>query len=256
MRRISVIGIGAGDPEHVTVQAVRVMNEVDVFFVLEKGRAKDGLVRLRREVLQRYVDHPHRVVEATDPDRDRRPAAYEAEIADWHEARAEIYERLLLEELADGQHGAFLVWGDPALYDSTLRVLARVRERGRVDVEHDVVPGITSVQSLAARHRIPLNRIGGSVHVTTGRRLARGEAAGEDDVVVMLDSGNAFADLTGEEEADTEIYWGAYVGSADEILVSGRVQDVADEIVRTRAAARERIGWVMDTYLLRRRPGR
>ena len=43
MRTIYVIGIGAGDPEHLTVQAIAAMNRVDVFFIIDKGAAKDDL---------------------------------------------------------------------------------------------------------------------------------------------------------------------------------------------------------------------
>ena len=72
---------------------------------------------------------------------------------------------------------------------------------------------------------------------------------GDGDVVVMLDASNAFDAV---EDRDTEIYWGAYVGTEHEILVSGRLCDVAEEIIRRRAEARERHGWIMDVYLLRR----
>jgi precorrin-6A synthase len=48
------------------------------------------------------------------------------------------------------------------------------------------------------------------------------------------------------------IYWGAYLGTPDEILVSGPLAEVAEEIRRVRAEARERKGWMFDTYLLRR----
>ena len=51
-----------------------------------------------------------------------------------------------------------------------------------------------------------------------------------------------------------EIFWGAFLGSADEILITGPLDDVADEIVRVRAEARLRKGWMFDTYLLRRLP--
>jgi precorrin-6A synthase len=53
MRRLLVIGIGAGNPEHVTVEAVKALNEVDVFFVIEKRAATDDLVRLRTEICER-----------------------------------------------------------------------------------------------------------------------------------------------------------------------------------------------------------
>ncbi|MBO0222908.1 hypothetical protein J0689_26885, partial [Vibrio parahaemolyticus] len=82
--------------------------------------------------------------------RDRRPADYGVAVEDWHAARAALYESLIAEHLDEGERGAFLVWGDPSLYDSTLRILERVLARGRVAFTHDVIPGITSVQALAA----------------------------------------------------------------------------------------------------------
>ena len=116
-----------------------------------------------------------------------------------------------------------------------------------VAFELDVIPGITSVQALAARHRIALNRIGGPVHITTGRQLAKGMSG--DDVVVMLDGDCAFKTV---KDGNVDIYWGAYVGTADEILVAGRLAERSAEIERVRAEARARHGWIMDTYLLRK----
>jgi precorrin-6A synthase len=251
MRRLLVIGIGAGDPEHVTVQAIRAMNSADVFFVVEKRGETAELERLREEVIARYVepDRSFCTVALPDPRRDRGATAYEAAVDDWRGRRAEVWESALARELPDGGCGAFLVWGDPALYDSTIAVVDDIRSRGRVELEHEVVPGISSVQALAARHRAPLNRVGGAVQITTGRRLAAGFPDGVDDVVVMLDADCAFTRFADDE---MEILWGAYVGTPDEILIAGRVGDVAADIVRTRREARERKGWVMDTYLLRR----
>ncbi|HEV7973123.1 precorrin-6A synthase (deacetylating) [Amycolatopsis sp.] len=248
MRKIFVIGIGAGDPEHVTVQAINRLNEVDVFFVLTKGSEKQDLVRLRQEILERYVKEPaYRVVEARDPDRDRTPANYETAVTDWHRLRTDVYERMIRDELADGQRGAFLVWGDPALYDSTITLVDAVLARKNVEFGYDVIPGVSSLSVLAAQHRTAFNRIGKPVQITTGRRLAEGFPADADDVLVMLDANNTFTKFP-----DMDVFWGAYLGTPDEILVSGKVSDVADEIVTRRAEARERKGWIMDTYLLRR----
>lgn len=244
-----MIGMGAGDPEHLTVQAINALNELDVCFVIDKPGERQDLVRLRREICDTYIDGHYRVVEVRDPARDRTAVAYSDAVEDWRSRRANVWEALIRDELADGDCGGFLVWGDPALYDSTLAVLEEILARGGVEFEHEVIPGISSVQALAARHRIPLNRVGRPIHITTGRRLSEGFPADADDVVVMLDAGCAFQDV---DDGETEIYWGAYVGTEDEILVAGRLCDVAGEIVRVRAEARERKGWVMDTYLLRR----
>ncbi|MER7677200.1 MULTISPECIES: precorrin-6A synthase (deacetylating) [unclassified Streptomyces] len=254
MRKIHVIGIGAGDPDQLTLQAVKALRSTDVFFVLGKGETKADLVRLRRDILDAHLPGgAYRLVEARDPERDRAAdgAAYSPAVGDWRSARADICQRLITEELGEDESGAFLVWGDPALYDSTLGILEEILDRGAVAFTYDVVPGISSVSALVARHRTGLNRVAGPVQITTGRRLAEGLPDGVDDVVVMLDAHQAFRRYAGE---DIDIYWGAYIGTPDEILVSGPIAEAAPRIERLRAEARERKGWIMDTYLLRRRP--
>ncbi|MFF2851045.1 precorrin-6A synthase (deacetylating) [Streptomyces sp. NPDC058001] len=256
MRKIQVIGIGAGDPDHLTLQALKALRSSTVFFLLDKGEEKSDLVRLRRDILETHLPDPatYRLVEARDPDRDRRAdgAAYSPAVGDWRSRRADLYERLIADELGDDESGAFLVWGDPALYDSTVGILDEVLDRGAVTFTYDVVPGISSVSALVARHRTGLNRVARPVQITTGRRLAEGFPEGVDDVVVMLDAHQAFRHHTDE---DLYIYWGAYIGTPDEILVSGPLAEAGPRIEQVRAEARERKGWIMDTYLLRRHPG-
>lgn len=250
MMEMKVIGVGAGDPDHVTVQAVKALNQVDVFFVLDKGEVKQELVDLRAEILRRHAgEREYRVVFGQDPERDRSSDAYVESVDDWRRRRADVCADLIATELKDGQVGAFLVWGDPSLYDSTLAILDDILDRGELTFEIEVIPGISSVSTLAARHRVSLNQVGRPIQVTTGRRLAKSWPDDVDDVVVMLDAQTAFTQHT---DQDAEIYWGAYLGTPDELLVAGRLAEVADQIVEVRAEARSRKGWIMDTYLLRR----
>jgi len=251
MKKVFIIGIGAGNPDYVTVQAINALNKVDVFFIMDKGHEKEDLMRLRREICERYIKgKPYRTVETTDPQRDRTASSYEPAVQAWHEQRAVIYERLIGEELGDDECGAFLVWGDPSLYDSTLRIIDQIVARGTVAFEYEVIPGISAIQALAARHRIALNRIGRSIRITTGRKIAEGLPNNIDDVIVMLDADCSFKAVAG---SDVDIYWGAYIGTQDEILVSGNLRELMHDIERMRAEAKARKGWVMDTYLLRRR---
>jgi len=251
MRKILVIGIGAGNPDYLTMQAVKALNEAKVFFVADKGEVKDELVQLRREICERYIDgDDYRFFELPDPERDRTTSAYKAAVAQWHAERAEQYEAMFLSELDEDGVGAFLVWGDPALYDSTLRVIDQIIARGNVEFSYEVIPGITSLQALAAQHRIPFNRIGEPIHITTGRRL-REEIPASPDVLIMLDAHFAAAEVAANLPEKTDIYWGAYLGTADETLISGPLAEKAEEILRTRAELRERKGWIMDSYLLR-----
>lgn len=250
VRRLLIIGIGAGDPDHVTIQAVKALNAFDVLFVVTKD-GPDDLVDLRRRVVGRHrTAGPHRTVELADPPRPWREAPdYEPAVRRWREQRVDLWEAAIGEHLAGGETGAFLVWGDPSLYESTLAVVQEIVARGREELEHEVIPGVSSIHALTARHRIPLNRVGRAVQITPARLLAEGLPEGVDDVVVMLDAQATFATLPAE---GIDIYWGAFLGTGDEILISGRLCDTAQEIARVREEAKARKGWMFDTYLLRR----
>lgn len=247
MKDLLLIGIGAGDPRQVTYEAVDSLRSASVFFVLDKGDDKDELVRLRKAILQRYrPEGGYRLVPVVDPLRDGQADDYLGAVQHWHRQRAALYARLIEEEIGDGETGAFLLWGEPTLYDSTLRILDLVREQG-VTLRLQVIPGISSVQALAARHQVPLNRIGEPLTVLPGRRLA-GQGA-IDNVVVMLDGQCVFAGL---DDPALTIYWGAYLGTEDEVLIAGPLQAVKARILEVRERERARKGWIMDTYLLRR----
>ena len=237
MKTILIIGIGAGDPDYLTVQAVKALNRVDVLFLMDKGPAKTKLRGLREEICRRHIapGRQYRLVEAPSPPRDTRPADYLASVDELNAAKQAVFERMIESEMKDGETAGILVWGDPMLYDSTIR-----------NIEALVATG---------RHRIPLNRIAEPVALTTGRKLTDGFPADIDSVAVLLDGEDTYRRFANAEAyGDVEIYWGAYLGTPDEILISGRLSDVADEIHRRRHEARQANGWIMDTYLMRRRP--
>jgi precorrin-6A synthase len=253
MKKLLIIGIGAGNPDYVTIQAVNALNEVDVFFIMDKGAEKAKLTELRREICRRHIKgDDYRFVDATSPEWDRKSADYLSTVDDLNRDKQAVFERLIAVELKDGECGAFLIWGDPALYDSTIRIVETIAAHGDHQFEYEVIPGISSVQALAARHKTTLNRIGGSIGITTGRKLAQGLPDDMDSIVVMLDGNNTYKQFADQE---LDIYWGAYLGTPDEILVSGKLKDVAEEIERLRAEARQKNGWIMDTYLLRKSGG-
>ncbi|MEV4615908.1 precorrin-6A synthase (deacetylating) [Kitasatospora sp. NPDC049258] len=249
MQQILVIGIGAGDPDHLTLQAAKALARTDVFFILDKNEERQDMIRLRRQILAEHAKPDHRVVGVPDAERDRTTPAYTAAVDDWRRRRADLVEGLLAEHLGQQETGAFLVWGDPSLYDSVIAVVEEVLARGAATFEYEVIPGISSVSALAARHRTTLTRVGRPVQITTGRRLAQGFPEGVDDVVVMLDGRAAFTEIDPE---GLEIFYGAYLGTPDEILAAGPLAEAAPRIRELREQARERKGWIMDSYLLRR----
>lgn len=253
-RELLLIGIGAGDPEWVTFEAAGAIEALDVLFVVLKERDKDELVEARRTVIERHrsAGRPLRTIELVDPPRPWRSADdYDAAVARWRSQRLDQWGAAVAAELGDGEAGGFLVWGDPGLYESTLAIVDELVEaQSGEGLTRRVIPGISSVHALTARHAIPLNRQGRAVQITPARLLADGMPEGVDDVVVMLDGKLTFAAI---DPAGLDIYWGAYLGTPDELLICGDLAEVRDDIQQVRADATRRKGWMFDTYLLRRR---
>ena len=255
-RRVWVVGIGSGGLDQITVEAVHALQAADYALAAVKsapagaeGLPTDPLFARREVLLGRHAPNVE-LVGVPDPERERSSSStsthgdYRGVVLDWHEARAAAWEQAMAERPGDV---AIPVWGDPAFYDSTLRILERIRERGRLDLDVQVLPGISALQVLAARHRLVLHEIGGTVTVTTGRRLQEVVAGGVDNVLVMLNS-----DLPIDDLADWHIWWGGNLGDAGETVVAGRVGDVLPELRAHREWLRDEHGWVMDIYLLRR----
>jgi len=254
VREIKVIGVGAGSPGHLTQEAIAALRAVDVFLVADKGSVKDELVAVRRAICEEFIDgiegEDYRFLTVPDPvrgpDAERNDTAYASGVADWHAARADRYAEVIA-ALPTHDVVGFLVWGDPAFYDSTIRVVDAIGER--LPISTHVVPGISAFQVLAAAHGIVMHAVGQPVHITTGRRLMAEWSPDLGAVVVMLDGHLACQGLV-ERAPDLTIHWGAYLGLPQQTLRSGQLADVINEIVAVRAELRAEHGWLMDVYLL------
>lgn len=243
MITLTLIGIGTGNPDHLTLQAVRALNAADLVLLPRKGEDKADLADLRRQILTQVLTAPVPVAEYDVPLRADQPD-YLGAVQDWHDAIARAWVDAMASHLPQGGTVALMVWGDPSLYDSTLRIAARLPE-----LTVKVVPGITSLQALTAAHAIPLNTLAEPVVITTGRQLRdHGWPPGAVTVAVVLDKGGAF---TAIDPKSVTIWWGAYLGMPQECLIQGALAEVADLIVTTRARLRAEHGWIMDIYLLR-----
>src|SRR3954452_4415360 len=110
-RRVLVVGIGPGDPEHLTLGAVRALNETDAVFIVDKGAAAADLRDARRQLCERVIDpaHRYRIVEvALDSVRDRGAGPYDSAVAEWRQERVAAYEGVIA-GLGANETGAFLV---------------------------------------------------------------------------------------------------------------------------------------------------
>src|SRR5262249_1093516 len=212
MFTLSLIGIGCGDPEQLTLRAVRAINAADLILIPRKGEQKSDRAELRREICANVLTNTKtRIVEFDLPIREAGREDYPCAVDDWHRRVAAVWQQEIESHLGAMGNVALLIWGDPSLYDSSLRIARRLDPAPDIEV----IPGVTAVQALCAAHAIPLNEIGQPFLVTTGRRLReRGWPGGVETLVVMLDGGTAFQSL---DQTGIHIWWGAYLGMPDQI---------------------------------------
>lgn len=247
MIQLTLIGIGSGSPGHLTREAMAAMNRADVILIPDKGADKADLAELRRALCAEVLTGDTRLVEFAMPLRDAKDG-YAAGVERWHDAIAAQWEQAITQHKA--QRPALLVWGDPSLYDSTLRIAQRIGQR--LPITLSVIPGITAIQALCAAHAIPLNALAAPVLVTTGRQLRdHGWPDCADRIVVMLDGECAFQGL---KPQGVRIWWGAYLGMPNQLLDHGPLAQAAPRIIARRAKARADHGWIMDIYLMQRDP--
>lgn len=244
---LTLIGIGSGSPGHLTREAIAAMNRADVILIPDKGADKADLAELRRALCAEVLTGDTRLVEFAMPVRDAKDG-YAAGVERWHDAIAERWEQAIAQHKA--QRPALLVWGDPSLYDSTLRIAERIRQR--MPLKLRVIPGITAIQALCAAHAIPLNALAAPVLITTGRQLRdHGWPECADRIIVMLDGECSFQGL---DPQGMRIWWGAYLGMPNQLLDHGPLAEAASRIIARRAEARADHGWIMDIYLMQRDP--
>ena len=243
---LSLIGIGTGNPDHLTREGANAIRAADLILIPRKGDAKDDLAALRLAIIEQVRGDATARIAFFDIPKRREAQGYLAGVDEWHAAIARIWQATIAAATPAPQNVALLIWGDPSLYDSSLRIAARLAPRPQVRV----IPGITALQALTAAHAIPLNDIGAPVLVTTGRRLRdHGWPQGVNTIAVMLDGQCSFRSL---DMRGIHIWWGAYLGMREQVLLHGALADIQARIVETRAKARADHGWIMDIYLMKK----
>ncbi|WP_347348770.1 precorrin-2 C(20)-methyltransferase [Nigerium sp.] len=215
-RRLVGVGVGPGDPEHVTLKAVRALEASDVVLVPATEASGDDAGRAETIVVTAAPAASEKIrrVPFTMADRSgvtaRRAKAWETSAA----AAIEAFE-------AGAQTVSFATVGDPSVY-STFSYLAGTVLGRFPDVEIEVVPGITAMQALAAASRTPLvegTEVLALVPVTSG--LDTLDRASEfADTVVAYKAGRRLPEVLGRlASADRDTLVGTNVGLPGQRIV-------------------------------------
>ncbi|MCS6827711.1 MAG: precorrin-2 C(20)-methyltransferase [Caldilinea sp.] len=161
---LTAVGLGPGDPEWITVKAVRAIEQAHIVFA---PRSRDGDASLALRIAEPWLRPEQRIVELALPmtrDPDLLTAAWEA-AADQIAAT-----------LQPGAQGVYLLLGDPLLY-GTFTYLGHELAQRYPRIQIRVVPGVTSFAAAAARS--------GVVLATTSERVAILPASYETDAAAL-----------------------------------------------------------------------
>ena len=82
---LCLIGIGTGNPDHITAQAVAALNAADLILIPRKGPDKSDLAEIRHLILSRVLARPVPVADFDMPQRGT-SGGYASDVADWHDA--------------------------------------------------------------------------------------------------------------------------------------------------------------------------
>lgn len=137
--RLFLVGTGPGDPELLTLKAVRILGKADVVAFPQKA----GEPSLSYRIAEAHLNAHAELLPADIPMATERAPAQAA-----YDALAEE----ILTRLKVGKNTAYLCEGDPLFYGSAMYLIERIGEQAPIEV----VPGITSLTATAAAIGRPL----------------------------------------------------------------------------------------------------
>lgn len=240
--KVTIIGIGPGHPDQITVQAVKALNAHKVILIPVKEGTTTG--DTRRLIAERHLENPaaHDLIDVPMPKVSDRPKGeYTATVGTFRDRQAKAFADAL-DAVEEGEV-AILAWGCPTLFDGTIEGV-----RSYPGVELTVLPGVTSVSALAAAHGVVQTNIGQSVLITTGRQLKDGLPREHGTIADMVD---AQGHVWNQDGPEWTAYWGAFVGLEHQALDHGPLEEMRERITAKRAALAEEHGWLFDIALLK-----
>lgn len=227
------IGVGPGDPELMTLKAVRVMNSADTVFTAANERNPGSLAldiarpNLRSDANVVNLPFPH-TFGSVDGRAPHREAA-----------------QVVVNALADGKSAAFLTLGDPMTYSTFSYVMQAVREIAP-EVPVRVVPGVTSFAAAAAATLQPLAEGDETLTVVGASRKTDSllkALADSENVVIMKPYRNAekVCDLLDEQGRGETTWFCAECSRETELVAEGTKK------------ARPELGRYMSLFIAKRR---
>lgn len=210
------IGVGPGDPDLLTVKAVKALNEVDVICAPKSSKSKPSVaLSIINSVLNDH-ESKYETLEPLFPMIEDKNELQKY----WDDAAC-----VIIEKLNDGLDVAFITLGDPAVY-STFSYVFKIIEG--MDFETIIIPGITSFTGCAASAKIQLAERDEIIVIVpkVDERLSQIIEYG-DTFVIMKTSRHSdmLKDIINSDKRDKEIISVQNCSMKDEKIVNGFVEN-------------------------------
>jgi precorrin-2/cobalt-factor-2 C20-methyltransferase len=141
--KLSCVGCGPGDPELLTIKAVRLIKNAEVVFA---PTSKEGKPSIALSIVKKYVNSSTKTVNLVFPMLKDKEVLKEY----WKGNTEKI-----ANEVRAGKKVIYLTVGDPSIYSTWIYIYKELRRNHR-DIEIDIIPGITSIFAFAAEAKIAL----------------------------------------------------------------------------------------------------
>ena len=140
MNKFYGVGVGPGDPELITLKALKVLKEVDIIFAPKSKTKADSLAR---EIVEKVLgeDNGKNIFEIEFPMINNKE-----ELRKRYLRAAEI----ILQEIYEGKHVAYLTIGDPLLYSTYIYLINALNEAAP-GLQIETIPGVSAYSAVAAR---------------------------------------------------------------------------------------------------------
>ena len=171
--KLFAVGVGPGDPELLTLKAVKEIKNADCIACPESKGEPGVAYRIAQSAVHEIESKELLLLEF--PMR-------EGDIKEFHQKAAD---RIIL-RLSEGKNVAFLTLGDPSFYSTFFYVADIIANRG---YDFEIINGITSFSAVSSKLKLPLSLGDESVMITSG------EFVDFEGTLVILKAGNKLKEI-------------------------------------------------------------
>lgn len=223
--KLTVIGVGPGDPELLTLKGLRILKAAACIFV-PKGREEGSSLAL--SIVRDLLDLSGKeVVEAYFPMRKTRGATDQGDLdAQWQNTVESVMSRL-----NSGIDVAFITIGDPTVYSTFYYLHERLLVLNP-DIKVEIIPGVSSIMASAARAGVYLGIADERIAVLPANYMSNlNDTLQKFDTIVLMKVNNVFEQIRqklNEMQLTDKAVYVARAGMEDEKIFHN-LEEVTDD---------------------------